>query len=225
MAREASKSNMSPEEVQQAIDELKKVGVSQKPIEYGPTPWPKDCVVESGFVEDGDYVTEPSIAVWQDGKMHHLLRDGLSKNDLLGRERVVGLKSRDSNLGVNPKDKIGSAKVSYSLCPSSARIAWALAQMDGATKYGPYNWRVEPVQLRTYIDAATRHLDDFLEGEAFATDSGVHHLGHVMACCAIMIDAMQHGTFTDDRPINGEGSKGLDSAAEFIKTKPEGWGK
>lgn len=125
--------------------------------------------------------------------------------DLLGRNRVIGLKNAaGSESGVNPKDRIGSFKVDMTLIPVSAKIEVALALQDGVYKYGEYNWRVEPVLLRTYISAAYRHLDDFLESEQDAKDSLVHHLGHVMACCAIMIDAIKQGTATDDRPINGQ---------------------
>ena len=104
--------------------------------------------------------------------------------------RKIGLRSGSSDVGVNPKDKIGAAKVDLTLIPAKASAHMAFALMDGATKYGPYNWRVEPVQLRTYISAAKRHLDDFLESEEVAADSLGHHLGHAMACCAIIIDAM-----------------------------------
>ena len=75
--------------------------------------------------------------------------------------------------------------------------------MDGAEKYGPYNWREKKVPARTYIAAAQRHLADFLDGEALATDSGVHHLGHVIGCCAIVLDAMETGNLIDDRPKPG----------------------
>lgn len=145
--------------------------------------------------------------------------------DALGRDRVNGLKS-DAGVGVNPKDRVGATKVDLTLIPTSAKVALALALMDGATKYGPYNWRVEPVQLRTYIGAAERHLEDFKEGEEVARDSLIDHLGHVMACCAIMIDAMSQGTFVDDRPINGKGADIIEHYNEWIKTnKPEGWGR
>jgi len=146
--------------------------------------------------------------------------------DLLGRKKVVGLRNADAAPGINPKDKIGSAKVDFTLCPTSAKVAWALAQMDGGGKYGPYNWRVEAIQLRTYIAAAGRHLDSFLDGEEVASDSGIKHLGHVMACCAIMIDAMKNGSYVDDRPINGNASEVIAEANAFIKEqKPEGWGR
>lgn len=145
--------------------------------------------------------------------------------DLLGRARVIGLRNANAAVGVNPKDKIGAAKVDFTVCPGTAKVAWALAQMDGCYKYGPYNWRVEPVQLRTYIAAAERHLESFLDGEDKADDSGILHLGHVMACCAIMIDAMAQGKAVDDRPINGQTAKVIAEANAFIKNKPTGWGR
>jgi hypothetical protein len=146
--------------------------------------------------------------------------------DLLGRTRVIGLKNADSAEGINPKDKIGATKIDFTLCPVSARIAWALAQMDGATKYGPYNWRVEAVQLRTYLAAAERHLACVLEGETYARDSQIQHLGHVMACAAIMIDAMSQEKFVDDRPINGKGANLIEFTNRNIKDKkPVGWGR
>lgn len=149
----------------------------------------------------------------------------IPSKDMLGRDRVNGLKS-DAGVGVNPKDRVGATKVDLTLIPTSAKVALALALMDGATKYGPYNWRVEPVQLRTYIGAAERHLEDFKESEEIARDSLIDHLGHVMACCAIMIDAMSQGTFVDDRPINGKGADIIEYYNEWIKTnKPEGWGR
>lgn len=144
--------------------------------------------------------------------------------DILGRKKVIGLRSAAD--GVNPKDRIGAAKIDMTLIPSSAKIQLALALMDGAEKYGPYNWRVEPVQLRTYLSAAQRHLDAFLEGEENAPDSEIHHLGHAMACCAIIIDAMRTGSFVDDRPIDGLGSTLINEANDFIKgEKPKGWGR
>lgn len=73
--------------------------------------------------------------------------------------------------------------------------------MDGATKYGAYNWRNKSVSASIYIDAAKRHLDLWFEGQEFASDSKVHHLGHALACCAILLDAQECGRLIDDRPL------------------------
>lgn len=146
------------------------------------------------------------------------------QKDMLGRHKVIGLKTIGE--GVNPKDKIGAAKVDMTLLSTHAKIAWALAQMDGGDKYGVYNYRVEPIQIRTYLSAAYRHLDAYLESEELAPDSLTHHLGHVMACCGILIDAAAVGKLIDDRPVLGQGSSAISRANDFIKNqKPKGWGR
>lgn len=103
----------------------------------------------------------------------------------------------------NPKDSIGKRKVplSYLCGPSLAHEA--LAMKDGANKYGRGNFREAPVKATIYIDAALRHIFDWLDGEEFAPDSGVHHLGHAKATLAIILDAMHKGTLIDDRPEPG----------------------
>jgi hypothetical protein len=79
----------------------------------------------------------------------------------------------------------------------------ALAFKDGAVKYGPYNWREHMVSASVYYGAARRHLDSWWDGEDVSADALVHHLGHVMACCAILLDALTVGKLNDDRPIKG----------------------
>lgn len=100
----------------------------------------------------------------------------------------------------NPKDLVGSKKVSVSKFPMTAMIHGAHAMMNGAEKYGPYNWRANDVIASIYVDAATRHLAAWFEREETAEDSGVHHLGHALASIAILIDAQENGNLIDDRP-------------------------
>lgn len=149
------------------------------------------------------------------------------EQDMLGRKKVIGLRNADSDVGVNPKDRIGAAKIDFSLIPTAGKIAEAKALMDGGSKYGPYNWRVEPVRARTYISAIERHLEDYKEGHEIASDSLIEHLGHIKACCSILIDAAVQGTLIDDRPINRIQERSLiDEANQWIKqNKPEGWGR
>lgn len=101
----------------------------------------------------------------------------------------------------NPKTTQGMKKPSLSKIPSTALYHCALAMMDGAKKYGPYNWREKTVSSSIYVDAAERHLRAYFDGETNARDSKVHHLGHVMACCAIILDAEACGKLNDDRPL------------------------
>ena len=103
----------------------------------------------------------------------------------------------------NPKTAIGAKKVPLHLVPPSANHYFAMAMADGAAKYGPYNWRDKAVTVSTYIAAAKRHMDAYWDGEDVASDSGVHHLGHAMACMGIVIDAMTIGKLRDDRPTKG----------------------
>lgn len=103
----------------------------------------------------------------------------------------------------NPKDLLGAKKVSLSKIPPVALALCAAAMMDGARKYTAFNWREKPVQAGIYIDAALRHLLAWFDREEEAYDSGVHHLGHAMACCAILMDAQASGCLVDDRPSGG----------------------
>jgi hypothetical protein len=99
----------------------------------------------------------------------------------------------------NPKTRFGMAKPPISLVPPIAVIQMAEAFRDGAVKYGPANWRIDPVSASTYLNAAYRHIMAWQDGEAAAGDSGVHHLGHAAACLAILLDAEACGTLLDDR--------------------------
>ena len=100
----------------------------------------------------------------------------------------------------NPKDAIGDTKVPLWLLSPIAKAKWALAQFCGMTKYGAWNWRVSGVRSSVYLSAAMRHLDAYLSGEELDPADGTDHLGNVMACMAIIIDARAAGKLTDDRP-------------------------
>lgn len=119
-------------------------------------------------------------------------------------EKIISPKSNATT--ANPKDVVGSTKVSLTKLPAIAIAVGAHAMMDGARKYSPYNWRANDVQAGVYVDAAMRHLLDWFEGQENAPDSGVHHLGHVIGCCAILLDAQHRGNLIDDRPIERDGS-------------------
>ena len=103
----------------------------------------------------------------------------------------------------NPKTRVGALKVPLHLVPPSAKHFLAIALANGADKYGPYNWRDEKISISVYKAACERHLDAFWDGEELASDSGVHHLAHAMACLALMLDAMTIGKLNDDRPRKG----------------------
>ena len=103
----------------------------------------------------------------------------------------------------NPKTLVGASKVPLHLVPLSAKHFLAEALGDGARKYGPYNWRDSKISISTYKAAMERHMDAFWDGEDYAADSGVHHVAHAMACCALILDAMSIDMLVDDRPTPG----------------------
>ena len=109
-----------------------------------------------------------------------------------------------SEKGTNPKDLVGAKKVSITKLPAVGILHGSHAMMDGAAKYGPFNWRDNKVKASIYVDAAMRHLNAWFDGEENATDSGAHHLGHALACCAILLDAQETGNMVDDRPKDGK---------------------
>jgi len=103
----------------------------------------------------------------------------------------------------NPKDAIGSDKIPFHLWPETATILGSLGLLDGALKYGRTNWRVAGVRASIYYDACRRHLNKWFEGEDMDPDSGVPHLGHALACLAILADAQAAGKLNDDRMVQG----------------------
>lgn len=109
----------------------------------------------------------------------------------------------------NPKAAIGQAKVPLHLVPPALAIGVAEALKNGADKYGAYNFRDSKIAGSVYMAAILRHLYAWWDGENKASDSGIHHLKHIGASVALMLDAMAAGTFDDDRPTKG-------GAAELI---------
>jgi hypothetical protein len=104
----------------------------------------------------------------------------------------------------NPKTGPGSKKPNLTLVPPSAVIYLSTAFMDGAEKYGPYNWRKTGVSMMVYLRALNSHYQLFLDGEDYDPKTKVHHLAYVMANCAIILDGMtKQGVMVDDRPPPG----------------------
>lgn len=126
----------------------------------------------------------------------------------------------------NPKDRIGITKVPLHLIPLPAQIVASLAHLDGAIKYGPYNWRKEKVAATIYIDAALRHIQKWLNGQEMDADNGaVHNLGHAIACLNILIDAQHYGNLIDDRPPADASPLQLDEMQAVVKKLLERHGK
>src|SRR6266404_6028454 len=125
-------------------------------------------------------------------------------------------------LGNNPKDDLGIKKVSISKLPAAGIIHGSHAMMYGADKYGPYNWRGNAVVASIYVDAIMRHVMMwFDQRQETAEDSGCHHLGHILANCAILLDALETGNLLDDRPADGKAAEVLERLNHAVKQRAE----
>lgn len=111
----------------------------------------------------------------------------------------------------NPKTIYGVAKPPLRNVPPAAMMEVGRVMALGAAKYGPMNWRLDPVSYSTYYDAALRHLFSAWDGADVDEESKCLHLAHAAACLMILIDADEGGTLLDDRPAKGV-------AAEYITT-------
>lgn len=99
----------------------------------------------------------------------------------------------------NPKDAIGATKLPLDLLPPTALAYAALAHFDGSLKYGRWNWRLAGVRASIYAAAAMRHIERWFHGQDNDPDSGIHNLGHAIACLNIIIDAQVFNMLVDDR--------------------------
>lgn len=108
---------------------------------------------------------------------------------------------------LNPKDRYGLEKPSVHEIPPSALFHLGQAMKIGKTKYGLVNWRDKKVIGSIYFDAMQRHAWAWQDGEEIAFDEKTglqaHHLAHVMACCCILLDAMECKQLVDDRGTKG----------------------
>src|SRR5690606_29842845 len=82
------------------------------------------------------------------------------------------------------------------------RVLWhvAISFLEGALKYGAFNWRVAGVRASVYIEAAENHIKQWKEGEDIDRDSGACHLDKAIASLMSLRDSMLEGNWNDDRP-------------------------
>lgn len=100
----------------------------------------------------------------------------------------------------NPKDAVGIKKAPLSTVPGVVLAELSVAMLEGARKYGKYNYRVAGVRASVYYDAAFRHLLAWHDGEDIDPDSGMSHIIKAIASLAVLRDAMINDMVTDDRP-------------------------
>lgn len=106
----------------------------------------------------------------------------------------------DGSKPTNPKDLIGSGKLPLALVPLTGQAYEALSFLEGALKYGAFNWRVMGVKSSIYMSACFRHMAKWWNGEWADPKTKVPHLASAKACLNIILDAELMGLLTDDRP-------------------------
>ncbi len=124
---------------------------------------------------------------------------------------------KEERKDTNPKDAAASTRLDLSLVPSTAIAYCALALAEGARKYGAYNWRRKGVLASVYKAAKDRHSSKWWNGQDYDPHTAVHELASVMACCAILIDAIECDKLIDDRPPKAPMGKLLDKAEAVVK--------
>lgn len=107
----------------------------------------------------------------------------------------------------NPKTAFGMRKPTAAFIPPVSFLHLGRAMEYGADKYGPFNWRDRAVSSTVYYGGMDRHQKSWFDGETIDPESGVHHLGMIMANCAILLDAEAQGNLIDDRPKPGTYAK------------------
>lgn len=131
---------------------------------------------------------------WKDGKLH--IRR-INAGDFYEDPAPAPLAD------TNPKTAYGKAKPPMQFVPPVALLELGLVMEHGASKYGLMNWRKDPVTASTYYDALMRHAFQYWDGNDRDLESKRKHLAHIMAGCAILLDAEASGTLIDDRPKKG----------------------
>lgn len=130
-----------------------------------------------------------------------------------GIGEYVNFKTKEDE-GTNPKAAMGALKAPMGYCPPTAIIEMEAVMAGGGWKYGPYNFRDTKIDAMTYIGAIDRHFKLWQDGVDSDKESGRSHLAHIMACCALALDAQHTGSFTDNRHKSGLVQGILDSCAE-----------
>jgi dATP/dGTP diphosphohydrolase, N-terminal len=100
----------------------------------------------------------------------------------------------------NPKDIIGGKKLDMGLVPDTLVVFAAEGFLEGASKYGRYNWRIAGVAASIYHGAIKRHLAKWWNGQNCDKATRVRHLASIISCAGILLDAELCGKFKDDRP-------------------------
>jgi hypothetical protein len=151
-----------------------------------------------------------------DAVFEHDLSEWAKTGRVTSRGRYVsGPTSTEAKDG-NPKDGIGVQKLPLSLVPPITVAYGSLAHLNGALKYGKWNWRKTGVRASVYIDALKRHISKWESGEELDED-GVPHLSSIIADTGIILDSRACGKLQDDRPPRVDTTGLFDRLTPIVK--------
>ncbi len=166
------------------------------------------------IVEEGGFFINNNIVIRNN--------EGRTVRDIVNLEEYADFLStnerlvwRDSLPDNNAKTIASTNKLPTDGVPPIALAALGLAMDTGVKKYGRFNWRVTGATVSEFTKGLDRHLLDYKSGENFSKDVKIHHLAHMMAGCAILLDAEIHGCLNDDRPK--ENIKTIDDFIGILK--------
>lgn len=71
-------------------------------------------------------------------------------------------------------------KVRWSLVHYKSMEPMIRALMFGANKYGDFNW-MKGLNKKQILESLQRHLAALMDEQTHDEESGVHHIGHIMA--------------------------------------------
>jgi hypothetical protein len=84
--------------------------------------------------------------------------------------------------------KFDKEKLDLTIVPPMLEPAACRALMYGAKKYARFNYREVEDGPQRYFAAMERHIKQYKAGEETDRESGLHHLDHVAACLAILLE-------------------------------------
>lgn len=109
-------------------------------------------------------------------------------------------KLKEAYLEQQEKEQQKEKKIPLSYMPVEGIEAGALAFKDGAKKYGRNSFKeMHDAKWSECIDSLMRHVQAFNNGENVASDSGVSHLGHIIARASMLEYWMRNKIGIDDR--------------------------
>ena len=77
--------------------------------------------------------------------------------------------------------RFNNGKPKWSLVHYDSLVPMIRVLEFGEEKYGAFNWQKPGLKPKEVLESLQRHLASLMDGEDFDKESGMHHIGHIMA--------------------------------------------